>query len=125
VRELGRGSFALGINGLGHVVGGSHATGVPFGIVAFLHDGSKMYDLNALVVSGLDGRVLNAAVGINDRGQIVAYSEGIPTMSFRLDPLPEPPVFVVSTLSGWSIAITCLLLILTTATRRRARIMRP
>ena len=127
VRDLGStagmGSSALGVNNLGHVVGASFATGVPFGIVAFLHDGSRMYDLNALVVSGLEGRVLNVAAGINDRGQIVAYSDGFPAASFRLDPLAEPPVVVVSTLSGWSLAITCLLLILTAATRRRARII--
>lgn len=56
-------SEARGLNGKGQVVGVS-------GGAAFLYDGGKLYDLNALVAD-LKGWTLTEAVAINDAGQIL------------------------------------------------------
>lgn len=56
-------SEARGLNGKGQVVGVS-------GGVAFLYDGGKLYDLNALVADR-QGWTLTEAVAVNDAGQIL------------------------------------------------------
>jgi probable HAF family extracellular repeat protein len=84
----GEDSAAFGINNLGQVVGASTIADGSYR--AFLHDGTKMVDINTLVVSGLDGAVLTQAFDINDKGQIVVTASlgiGI-AQAFRLDPLP-------------------------------------
>ena len=65
-------------------------------------------------------------MGINDRGQVIVNSfNATSTMAFRLDPLAEPSVVViVPTLSGWGIALTCLLVILAAVTGRRQTLAR-
>jgi probable HAF family extracellular repeat protein len=56
--------------------------------LAFLHANGVMYDLNALVVSGLGGAMLTEARAINDRGQIVANACGTAgCLAYRLEPL--------------------------------------
>lgn len=67
---LGGDSFATDINESGDVVGGftDSATGQQH---AFVYSGGLMRDLNALVDLGA-GWTLNAAMGINDQGQIAA-----------------------------------------------------
>ena len=85
----GANSVPLGINNGGWVVGASDIAGAN-GNHAFLHDGTQMYDLNALVVSGLDGAVLTNALDINEKNQVVATAcidVGM-CQAFRLDPLP-------------------------------------
>jgi probable HAF family extracellular repeat protein len=58
---------------------------------AFLYTDGAMYDLNSLVVSGLDGFTLTQAAGINDHGQIAATGgNGHEMRAFRLDPLGPP-----------------------------------
>jgi probable HAF family extracellular repeat protein len=95
-------SRGFGLNNSGQVVGGSQVSlpllGDPliFTNHAFIYTGGVMYDLNSMVISGLDGCVLTLATAINDSGQIVAvgYDETTkrtcPT-AFRLDPAPLPP----------------------------------
>jgi probable HAF family extracellular repeat protein len=85
----GQNSVPLGINNAGWVVGASDIAGAN-GNHAFLHDGTQMHDLNALVVSGLDGAVLTQAHDINEKNQVVATAcidVGM-CQAFRLDPLP-------------------------------------
>jgi probable HAF family extracellular repeat protein len=66
----GSSSFGEGINSAGHIVGG--ATDRLERSRAFLHRDGRMYDLNNLANCG-SGFVLNLALAINDRGQIVGY----------------------------------------------------
>jgi probable HAF family extracellular repeat protein len=79
----GRNSAAYTINSTGEVVGkAQNAAGATR---AFLYAEGAMQDLNALVVSGLNG-TLTDAVGINDLGQIVANScVGNVCQAYRLD----------------------------------------
>jgi probable HAF family extracellular repeat protein len=82
-------SYAYGVNGFGDVVGYSdtgHAT------QAFLWTGGVMENLNALVTPG-GGWRLDAAYGINDKGQIVGTGtyHG-QDRGFLLDPITPPEV---------------------------------
>lgn len=98
------GTFGEGsaINGAGWVVGrSSDSAGTS---LAFVHDGSAMFDLNTLIAASdlLHGQLfLNGATGINDSGQIVAYGQsyvgdGASNRVFVLTPVaannavPEP-----------------------------------
>jgi probable HAF family extracellular repeat protein len=93
-------SEGYAINSGGQIVGMSYMlynSGSPH---AFLYDNHALLDLNALVVSGLNGAVLTEARGINENGQIVASSciSALPCQMFRLDPAgqvdPLPPVTI-------------------------------
>jgi probable HAF family extracellular repeat protein len=66
----GSASSARGINAEGAIVGGALTRGDVLHH-AFLHEGGVMYDLNALI-SPDEGYELVHALGINDRGDIVA-----------------------------------------------------
>lgn len=123
---LGGYSFANALNDAGLVVGESDL--VPSGRSAFLYDGTAIYDLNQLVVSGLEGFTLRSAVGINNQGQIAAYAwdlEHSRVASFRLDPLPDPAA--VPTLSRWSLTLTIAITMLAAAPvfHRRRRPIAP
>lgn len=64
---------ASGINNQGQIVGTSATSGIPFPSNdgrAFLYSNGVMQDLNSLIPAG-SGWVLNAAVDINNAGQIV------------------------------------------------------
>ncbi len=78
-------SQGLGINASGEVTGFASTTGGAQH--AFVYDGATMYDLNALVASGLGGAVLEEAEGISDAGQIVAYGCGTICQAYLLDPV--------------------------------------
>ncbi|MGE5164235.1 MAG: hypothetical protein ACM3IH_09450 [Sphingobacteriales bacterium] len=85
--------LGTGINNKGQVVGWASST-TPPDTYAFLFSEGKLYDLNALVIDGLDGHYLSRAVAINDSGQIVAvgyasgYGLGGTVATWRLDPTP-------------------------------------
>jgi len=85
-------SFGNAINVRGEVAGLSRLDDRPFNYAAFLYTGGKMYDLNSLVVSGLDGLWLDEAIAINDHGQIAARGSSRTGgyVAFRLDPIPVP-----------------------------------
>ncbi len=92
--------------------------------VLFL-DGST-YDLNALVVSGLNGVRLHHVRAINDRGQIAANGCAPPNSSgpctaFRLDPIPDVPPQEVPALSSLGMGTTVILMIATAGWSWRAR----
>lgn len=61
---------------------------------AFIHVNGRMFDLNQLVVAGLDGKLLTEATGINAGGQVVANACPRPFLvfctAFRLDPIAAP-----------------------------------
>jgi probable HAF family extracellular repeat protein len=93
-------SAGKGINTAGQVVGYSEL--LPSSEThAFLYMEGAMYDLNAFVLSGLDGATLTEAVAINDRGQIAAnycFPVAITDTecnAFRLDPIAAPTVVAV------------------------------
>ncbi len=92
--EGGDRSDAYGINNAGQVVGYSTAAGGRWH--AFVHDGTRMFDLNTLVVNGA-GWELNVATGINDLGQIVGrglVNVGLANeqeRAFLLTPTSVPP----------------------------------
>ncbi len=81
---------ALGINNLGQIVGTSNNR-------AFIYEDGEMRDLNPLLEDA-GGILLRQAVGINDRGQILATygTRGI----VLLTPVPEPGAFLL-TLTGF------------------------
>jgi chitinase len=81
----GTNSDGLGINPAGDIVGSSE---VGLDLVAMLYSDGKMYDLNKLAESGLDGARLIAARGINRKGQIVADGcLASMCQAYRLDPV--------------------------------------
>jgi probable HAF family extracellular repeat protein len=93
-------SAGKGVNNAGQVVGYSELLQYS-GTVAFLYTDGVMYDLNALVHSGLGAATLTEAVAINDHRQIVAnycflvqglYPE---CNAFRLDPISPPTAVAV------------------------------
>ena len=80
------------INARGQVTGWSYTAASTPDARAFLFSDGTLYDLNALVVSGLAGAVLRRAMAINDSGQIVAndcLTEQAPLQcaAFLLDPV--------------------------------------
>jgi probable HAF family extracellular repeat protein len=83
----GYGSYAYGINARSQVVGYSYDR--RGGARAFVWFDGVMFDLNA-ICAGLEGWTLDAAYGINDRGQIVGTGtyQGLAT-AFRLDPISQ------------------------------------
>lgn len=88
--EVGFG-HALGINETGIIVGQIFSPDLLD--KAVLWDEGQAYDLNALVLEGLDGTRLFAAYDINDAGQIIAI--GGPSSLFLLTPVPEPGTLVL------------------------------
>ena len=66
-------SSAYAINSAGHIVG--EAVDSNNVSRAFLYDGSQMLDLNNLVLPASGWTNLEAAVGINDAGQIAGYGQ--------------------------------------------------
>lgn len=91
--DLGGGASAgNGINAKGEVVGEAlipPPQDEPWR--AFLYTDGTMYDLNRLVIGGLDGAVLNSARAINERGQIVAQGcKAGACSAYRLDPVGDP-----------------------------------
>lgn len=80
----GTNSGAYGISGSGDVVG--YSLVADGDSAAFLYSGGVLWDLNAL--AGGNGWVLEAAYGINERGQIVGTGlyQGV-RRAFRLDPV--------------------------------------
>jgi probable HAF family extracellular repeat protein len=68
----GSASSARGINAAGAVVGGALTHG-DVSHHAFLHDSGVMYDLNALISPDTEYELIHA-LGINDRGDIVAIA---------------------------------------------------
>ncbi len=67
-------SSAFAINNLGQVVGDAEDTNaVPHAFLYDLNNGSGMVDLNTLIPPGSGWTNLEAAVGINDSGQIAGY----------------------------------------------------
>jgi len=120
-------SSAWRINGGGQIVGTSAVAG-DVQDRAFLHTGGVMYDLNVLVLSGLDGAVLSSANGINDSGQIVANACVGPTYAlvcraFRLDPVALSPesAAIVPVNAPWALAVLIALVLASAAWRRRRR----
>jgi probable HAF family extracellular repeat protein len=59
-------SDANAVNNAGQVVGASDGR-------AFLFEGSTLYDLNSLLIDNFNGVTLRSAIGINNKGQIVAH----------------------------------------------------
>ena len=94
-------SEGYAINASGQVVGMSYMVNTSGSPHAFLYENHLTLDLNALVVSGLNGAVLTEARGINDSGQIVATSciTALLCQMFRLDPAgqvdPPTPVAIM------------------------------
>ena len=83
----GSNSSAQAINDASQIVGrATTALGASNGFL--FHDGA-MYDLNALVVSGLNGAHLTYGIAINNKSQIVAHACPTQTtcQTFRLDPV--------------------------------------
>jgi probable HAF family extracellular repeat protein len=106
----GESSYARAINNEGHVVGRASAPpdpreyrlrsagnmAIPASWRAFLHDGRRMHDLNALIAPD-SGWFLYEATDINDRGQVVGLGicpEG-KLHGFVLTPVPEPGQLVL------------------------------
>ena len=79
-------SSAQSINDAGQIVG--QAATAAGESSAFLYTEGVMFDLNTLVVSGLNGARLTYGVAINNKGQIVAQACPTATtcQTFRLDP---------------------------------------
>ncbi len=102
--DLGAGSATgTGINAAGQVVG--YASPRNGNQRAFLYDGGRMVDLNALIDPAC-GWTLTEAAGINDLGQIVGT--GIDPSgrreAFLLTPIPEPSGLTLGWLAlivGW------------------------
>jgi len=123
--SLGSGpSYASALNSHGHIVGSS---GFAPEDRAVLYWQGTTYDLNSLVVAGLNGATLTQATGVNASGQIVANDctgagqiEGGPPgrgcRAYRLDPLIQP----VPTLSNFGLAATALLLLFGPLIARRS-----
>ncbi len=88
----GLSAFAAGINNLGEIVGWAEMPDLA-GIHAFLWNGDQVIDLNDLIAGGV---ILSRASAINDRGQILAASDGPDgTTYYLLDPVPEPSSLAV------------------------------
>lgn len=123
VKVIGPGrGYGAAINGRGEVVGRAE-----FDIEwrPFLYTAGAIHDLNALVVSGLDGASLTEATAINESGTIVANScvtAGYESLckAFRLELLADPGV-PIPTLSTWTLGALALALLGAGAivTRRR------
>jgi probable HAF family extracellular repeat protein len=64
-------SIGRGINSSGWVVG---FTDTETGPVAFVHDGTKMHDLNALIDASGEGWIIYNAYDVNDAGAIAAVA---------------------------------------------------
>ena len=85
-------SFGLGINNHDWVVGWAEQTSGG-GPRAFVHDTTRLLDLNTVLWNG-NGWLLREAFAINDTGQIVG--EGVhdgQTRAFFLQPMARPSVF--------------------------------
>jgi len=85
-------SMGLGINNYSWVVGWAEQTSGG-GPRAFVHDGTRMIDLNTVLWNGT-GWLLREAMAINDAGQIVGegFFNGQPH-AFLLQPMAKAPVF--------------------------------
>jgi probable HAF family extracellular repeat protein len=79
-------STAQSINDAGQIVG--QAATASGDLSAFLYTEAAMFDLNALVISGLNGARLTHGVAVNKKGQIVAQAcpSATTCQTFRLDP---------------------------------------
>jgi len=85
-------SFGLGLNNYDWVVGWAEQTSGG-GPRAFVHDTSRLIDLNTVLWNGGDW-LLHQAFAINDAGQIVGEGEhNGQTRAFFLQPMARPPVF--------------------------------
>jgi probable HAF family extracellular repeat protein len=88
----GNSSYALGISEAGAVLGQAEVTpGDNVNPHAFLYADGTFTDLNSLIDPS-SGWVLNAAYGLNARGQIAGYGtiNGTRLRGFLLTPVPEP-----------------------------------
>lgn len=85
--DLGTGFTPMAISNRGEIVGQIADHGSGEGRAA-LYTAQTRYDINALVVAGLDGAILTLAVGINDAGTIAANA------CTRANP-PDPPSLYV------------------------------
>ncbi|SRR6266567_918156 len=118
-------SQGYGINNKGQVVGTADKPVAIFRVpVAFLYSDGAMYDLNALVVSGLGNATLISAAGINDSGQIIANTCLVPGLGsgcrpYLLDPIPVSPPIIVPTLSNWALSAMVMLLLASGLLTRR------
>ncbi len=89
------GSFPVGMNGRGDVVGYSEISSTA--MLAFIsYNGGLMKDLNSLI-SPSSGWTLEEASGINDSGLIVGtgYNPQGQEHAFLLTPTPEPSMIVL------------------------------
>jgi probable HAF family extracellular repeat protein len=85
-------SFGLGINNYDWVVGWAEQT-PGGGPRAFVHDTTRMIDLNTVLWNG-NGWLLREAFAINDAGQIVGQGlHNGQTRAFFLQPMARPPIF--------------------------------
>ena len=85
-------SGAYGINNYNWVVGWAEATNGG-GPRAFVHDGTRMTDVNSVLWNG-SGWLLREADAVNDAGQIVGSgSLNGQYHAFFLQPMPRPPIF--------------------------------
>ncbi len=85
-------SGAYGINNYDWVVGWAEATNGG-GPRAFVHDGTRMTDVNSVLWNG-SGWLLREADAVNDAGQIVGSgSLNGQYHAFFLQPMPRPPIF--------------------------------
>lgn len=82
----GRDSYGNSVNASGDVVGYAYDSSSQQ--LAFIHDGTGMFDLNTLVVGGISGFKLYGAEDINDVGQILV--NGTNGHSYILTPVPVP-----------------------------------
>jgi probable HAF family extracellular repeat protein len=147
VRDLGtlegNASFAFGLNDTGEAVGYSSLPG-NVQTDAFLFDGARMLDLNALIAPG-SGWTLTQAYSINNGGQIVgagmfdgvehafmvdlvtpqfgaaAVSATAPAVGGFPSAAPEPPTWTFVLLGIAGIAIRCFLSIVRLPRRRKDR----
>ena len=96
---LGGASGASDINDFGVVVGASENSSGQR--LAFVHDGTRMYNLNGLLDATGAGWLLVDAVAVNNRGQILVQGYfGADILAAVLTPIPEPGGAIVAALCG-------------------------
>ena len=98
----GRHSSAIAVNNNGWVIGDSNTEPDSGYYYPFLHDGSKMYDLNTLLTGTASTPSINRVLNINDEGTIFAM--GHDDHLYALNLVPQVPLPASAWLFGSSFA---------------------